>query len=362
MTQLDIGVCAGQVLVAGFPAGEPPADLLGLAGQGALGGFILFKRNLGAPEEVARQNARLIAACPPDLPPWIALDQEGGRVARLGPPVLRLPPMRVLGDLGDTGLTERAGELLGRQLRLLGFNLDFAPVLDVDTNPDNPVIGDRSFGRDPERVIVQARAFAAGLARAGIAACGKHFPGHGDTAQDSHLQLPRWPHDMARLRSVELRPFAALVRELPCLMSAHVVFDAIDAGVPATLSRAALTQLLRRELGYRGVLWSDDLEMKAIADHYGIADAAVRAIEAGCDSVLVCASPHHAVAAQQAIAARARRDTAFAVRLREAALRSLGARLSRRPAACAPEQAAALLSAEHPEALEAQLAPAVARA
>jgi beta-N-acetylhexosaminidase len=346
---------AGQLIVAGFPAGEPPLELLGLAAQGELGGFILFRRNLGQPEEVAALTARLAASTPHDLPAFLGVDQEGGRVARLGPPVLRLPPMRVLGDIDDIALTEQAAALLGRQLRTLGFNLDFAPVLDVDTNPTNPVIGDRSFGREPARVVAHAGAFARGLASAGVIACGKHFPGHGDTLEDSHFALPRLSHALERLRSVELAPFSELAATLPTLMTAHVVFDAIDPGVPATLSHAAITQLLREQLGYRGLVWSDDLEMKAIADRYGIGEAAVRAIEAGCDAVLVCHEVAHVLEAHAALCARANENAAFAARVRDSAARSLALRRAHRATATPPDEVRARLEAEDPARIEAQI-------
>src|SRR5207237_801200 len=149
------------------------------------------------------------------------------------------------------------------ELAVLGFDLDFAPVLDVHTNPANPIIGDRAFATTPEGVIALAGAFARGLASAGVLGCGKHFPGHGDTTVDSHLALPRIDHDLARLRAVELAPFAAL-GGLPLIMTAHVVFAALDESAPATLSKAVIEGLLRGELGYRGLVLSDDLEMKAI--------------------------------------------------------------------------------------------------
>lgn len=358
MVNLSTNQVAGQLIVAGFGAGDPPEALMALAARGELGGFILFRRNLGSLAEVAGLTARLAASTPHDLPPFLGVDQEGGRVARLGSLVLRLPPMRVLGDLNDPALTEAAAALLGRQLAALGFNLDFAPVLDVDTNPANPVIGDRSFGREPERVIAHARAFARGLASAGVVACGKHFPGHGDTHEDSHFALPRLSHDLARLRAVELRPFAELAAELPALMTAHVVFDAIDPTVPATLSRNAVTALLRQELGYEGLVWSDDLEMKAISERYGIGEAAVRAIDAGCDSVLVCAELAHVLQAHAALCARAATDAEFLARARVSAGRSLALRRSHRARPRAPQEIEACLRAEHPERIEAQIAAA----
>jgi beta-N-acetylhexosaminidase len=355
MSSNSIRVAAGQVLVAGFPAQGPGDPLVALARAGALGGFILFRRNLGGPREIAELTGRLRSLAGAGPLPWIAIDQEGGRVARLRAPVLTLPPARRLGDLDDLALTEELAVELGRQLGWLGFNLDFAPVLDVDTNPDNPVIGDRSYGRDVPRVIRHARAFARGLAASGITACGKHFPGHGDTLLDSHLALPRLTRDEARLREVELAPFAALAGELPCIMTAHVVFDAWDPGVPATLSRAVVSGLLRDELGFRGVIWSDDLEMNAIASGYGMDDAACRAIDAGCDALLICSRADYIEQAYGGLVRRAERDSVFAARLVEAAGRSIAARTSLPAMALAPEAAEAAFAATPSALLEARL-------
>ena len=326
MSQLGIAHSAGQVLVVGFGSTGPTPRLCELARSGQVGGFVLFRRNLGSPQEVLAQNVRLRSLAPSELPLWIAVDQEGGRVARLGPPVLKLPPMRSLGQLDDLALTREAACSLGQQLAILGFNLDFAPVLDVDTNPGNPVIGDRSFSREPEDVIQHARAFAAGLAEAGIASCGKHFPGHGDTHLDSHLALPALDHPMERLTRVELAPFATLSGELPCVMTAHVVFRSIDPVHPATLSRAVVTGLLRDQLGFSGIIFSDDLEMKAVSETYGVAQAACMAIDAGCDQVLICEHEELTFEAHAALVARAEREPAFAARLEHAAQRAIAAR------------------------------------
>lgn len=309
---------AGSVLMVGFAGRTLSPSVRAWLSADALAGVILFKRNLGTLDEVAALGREVAAASPQAL---VAIDQEGGRVARLGPPVVKLPPARRFGEIDDPALTERAGALLGAQLRALGIHVDFAPVLDVDTNPANPIIGDRAFGRTPEAVIRHAGAFARGLASAGVIACGKHFPGHGDTDLDSHLALPRVPHDRARLTQVELAPFRALAAELPTLMTAHVVFDAIDRTLPATLCRDVIEGVLRRELGYRGVIVSDDLEMRAVRDHWGVADAAVRAIDAGCDLLLVCEHEENVLAAKTALHARATKDAAFAERLRIAAER-----------------------------------------
>jgi beta-N-acetylhexosaminidase len=312
---------AGRVLIVGMPGRVLPPSLMALARKAALGGVILFKRNLGGLDENIATIDALYDAWPNGRAPLVAIDQEGGRVARLGAPFVKLPPMRVLGEIDDIDLTRRAAHVLGLQLRALGIGLDFAPVLDVDTNPANPVIGDRSFGRDPEVVIRHALAFARGLGEAGVLSCGKHFPGHGDTELDSHLALPRIAHDRERLERVELAPFRAACGELPSIMTAHVIFDAIDPGVPATLSRRAIHGCLRAEIGYDGVIISDDLEMKAVADHWGVAESAVRAIDAGCDALLVCTDPNHVSAAHQALAGRADSEPMFAARLAEAAAR-----------------------------------------
>jgi beta-N-acetylhexosaminidase len=217
-------------------------------------------------------------------------------------------------------LAERVGRAIGAEVAAAGFDVDFAPVLDVHTNEANPVIGDRSFAREPEAVVALAGRFAAGLAAAGVIACGKHFPGHGDTHLDSHLALPRVDHPIERLRRVELAPFAQL-SALPTLMTAHVVFSAVDPELPATLSRKVLTDLLRGELGYRGVIVSDDLEMKAIADHYGVEDAVVRGLVAGCDVFLLCHDASLQRRAYTALLAAAAQDPAVRARVTESAAR-----------------------------------------
>jgi beta-N-acetylhexosaminidase len=290
--------CA-RLFVVGFPGTSPDGPLEQLLDDG-VAGVILFKRNV----ESAAQLAALVRALKTRAgrPVLASVDQEGGRVARLrGAPFTALPPMREFGRRADAALATRVGRLLAYEVRSLGFDVDFAPVLDVDTNPANPVIGDRSFSRDPHEVARLGVALAQGLEAGGVASCGKHFPGHGDTAKDSHLDLPSLPHSLERLREVELVPFAAAARAgLASLMTAHVIFDALDPGVPATMSAKVLDQLLRRELGYEGVVVSDDLEMKAIADHFSIDRAAVEGLRAGVDLFLVC---HHADVQRGAIEA-----------------------------------------------------------
>ncbi|HSP18468.1 MAG TPA: beta-N-acetylhexosaminidase, partial [Myxococcaceae bacterium] len=289
-------------------------DLGGLIDAGVLGA-ILFARNVGSAAETATLVRGLKSRAGRRFP--VSVDQEGGRVARLrGPPYAALPPMRTLGRGGQAETARRVGQLLAFELRATGFDWDFAPVLDVDSNPANPVIGDRSFGADPVEVAALGVALGEGLERGGVASCGKHFPGHGDTLQDSHLTLPVLQHGLERMESVELVPFTAYARAgLASVMTAHVRFPALGEDVPATLSRGAMTGLLRTRLGFDGVAVSDDLEMKAIADP---STAAVEAVRAGVDVLLVC---HHAAVQHRvldALADAVRRGHISTERLRQA--------------------------------------------
>lgn len=278
----------GQLLFAGFEGTTLPADLAALLAHGRVGGVVLFSRNVESPTQLHALIDQIMEVSPDDLPPLLAIDQEGGRVQRLRDPWTQWPPMRRLGDRDEPEDTRAFAQALARELVQLGIFADFAPVVDVDTNPANPVIGDRSFGREAARVARHAVPVIEGLQAEGVAACAKHFPGHGDTDVDSHLGLPRLPHDLDRLREVELAPFAAAVRAgVASIMSAHVVFTAIDARRPATLSPDVMA-LLREELGYDGVVFSDDLEMKAVADHYRPEQMVQGALEAGIDALLVC--------------------------------------------------------------------------
>jgi len=348
---------AGAVLVGGYPKLEVEPRVARALMDGTLGGVTLFRRNVESPEQVRATLASLSAGCRADAPPLFAIDQEGGRVARLHAPFLELPPMRRLGARQDLTLTRDVGRVLGQQLAAVGVTMDFAPVLDVDTNPDNPVIGDRSFAREPEQVAKQAIAFAQGLMSGGCLACGKHFPGHGDTDVDSHLALPSLSHDLERLRRVELLPFREAAQVMPALMTAHVVFSALDDTRPATLSPRVLTELLRGELGYQGVIISDDLEMKAVSRRWTIPESAQLAIEAGADILLICSDVDALFETRDALAQAATESPAFEGRLRSAAQRSLSMRLTR-PSRPLPDAEAlrALLASEDARRIERALA------
>ena len=307
---------------------ETQADAL--TDEFAVGGVILMGRNIGTPDETAAQITQMQArARTLGLPPlFVATDQEGGRVQRLGPPRYPArPTAREIGQSEDAeGRARTEAASLGRELKRLGFNWDFAPVLDVDNNPDNPVIGDRSYSPDPEQVAALGVQAVRGLQEdAGILACGKHFPGHGDTDTDSHLALPRIPHSRARLEAVEMVPFrAAIDAGLGAVMTSHILFPAIDPALPATLSPAILTGLLRQQMGFDGLIITDDLEMRGIADHWGAGEAAVLAVEAGADMVLCC----HTYGTQREIAA-ALTEAAASGRIPAARLQESQARIAR---------------------------------
>lgn len=279
-----------RLFSAGFEGTTPSGELLALIDAG-LAGVVLFQRNVESPEQLLQLVSVLKRAAHPRRL-VVSVDQEGGRVARLrGRPWAPVPAMRVLGDAPDAETRVRASAaLIARELRAVGIDLDFAPVLDVDTNPANPVIGDRSFSRDPGLVARLGSIFVEELQRGGVAACGKHFPGHGDTDSDSHLDLPRVSHPRARLDGVEFVPFRAAVGAgVAAVMTAHVVCEALDPALPATLSPAAI-RVLRDELEFDGVVVSDDLEMRAVADRWPMGEVAWRALAAGCDHLLVCRS------------------------------------------------------------------------
>lgn len=338
----DFDRLAGAVIVGGFDGSSAPDELLSRLSDGRVAGVTLFKRNVESPVQVARLVRSLIDATDRGgrSAPLVSIDQEGGRVARLRAPIIELPPMRALGAHGDVSLTRRALSVLATQLAALGCTTDFAPVADVDSNPDNPVIGDRSFSRDAHVCAAHVVAAIEGLRAHGVLSCAKHFPGHGDTELDSHLALPTLRHDRARIDAIELVPFrAAFASDVASVMTAHVVFEGVERELPATLSKKIVTDLLRGELGFKGVCFSDDLHMKAVADRYGLEESAVRSIEAGCDSLLICSDLDSHERARVALANRARSNSEFATRLSEAGERLRAMRERGRPSPITDERA-----------------------
>jgi len=266
-----------RCLLPGFIGTEAPEWVLRRAAEG-LGGVCLYARNITSPQQLARLCEQLHAENPGLI---ISIDEEGGDVTRLEAATgSSYPGNLALGAAGDVDLTRSVARAIGTELARAGVDLDLAPDADVNSNPSNPVIGVRSFGSEPGAVAAQTAAWVDGLQSAGVAACVKHFPGHGDTSVDSHLALPVVGSDP---RAGALQPFeAAIAAGVQAVMSAHIVVPSLDR-VPATVSPAIMTGLLREELGFRGLAVTDGLEMKAIAD---ISEGAVQALAAGCD--LLC--------------------------------------------------------------------------
>ncbi|MFJ7965066.1 glycoside hydrolase family 3 protein [Streptomyces sp. NPDC096324] len=273
------------VLQPGFTGTTAPDWLLRRLGEG-LASVGLFGRNIASPEQLAALTAQLRAERDDVL---VAIDEEGGDVTRLEVRTgSSFPGNHALGAVDDVVLTEEVARELGRRLAACGVNLNWAPSADVNSNPANPVIGVRSFGADTGLVARHTAAYVTGLQAAGVAACTKHFPGHGDTAVDSHHALPRIDADLSVLHSRELVPFrAAIAAGSRAVMSAHILVPALDPDRPATLSRRILTGLLREELGYDGLIVTDGMEMQAIAATYGIERGSVLAIAAGADAICV---------------------------------------------------------------------------
>ncbi len=290
MPEGNLASLAAAVLQPGFVGTDPPPWVRRWLGEG-LGAVVLFARNVVDPEQVAALTAALRAERPDVI---VAIDEEAGDVTRIeSRHGSSRPGNLALGAVDDPELTEEVARDLGAELAALGVTLDYAPDADVNSNPDNPVIGVRAFGADPALVARHTAAWVRGLQAGGVAACAKHFPGHGDTRVDSHHDLPRISGDRARLDAVELAPFrAAVAAGAQAVMTGHLLVPALDPRLPATLSRRILTGLLRDELGFAGVVVTDAVEMRAVADRYGFTGAAVRALAAGADAI--CVGGEHA--------------------------------------------------------------------
>ena len=284
------------MLVIGFDGLTLPDSTRRLLDRPWVSGVILFRRNVEDLSQV-EELTHAIEAHRHGL--LICVDQEGGPVRRLRDGFPDVGPMR---DIPDTPAAYEAGKTLGRGLRRLGFNVNFAPVLDVDSNPANPVIGQRSFSSDPNEVAARGIALHLGLESEGVISCGKHFPGHGDTDLDSHLALPVLDFDRERLDSLELVPFrAAIEAGFPMLMTAHISLPRLDPDWPATLSPILIDELLRTELGFSGVVVSDDLEMAAVAERYSPETMIRQGVHAGVDLFLMCHDLQKQQAALRAI-------------------------------------------------------------
>ena len=278
-----------RLFLGGLPGPVLDGDTRRLYADVPLAGVTLFRQNAGDPASM-RALTRDLHGLDAELPPLVAIDHEGGRVHRLAPPFTHFPPAATVAAHGPS-IVRAVATAMARELAAIEIDLTFAPVLDVASNRANPIIGDRAYGTTPDAAASGALAAFRATRAVGLLACGKHFPGHGDTATDSHLELPVVDRNRRTLNAIEIAPFRrAVAAHIPMLMTAHVRYPALDPTLPATLSPVLLTQLLRGRLGFRGVIASDDLEMRAIADQWSAGEAAIRALVAGCDLVHFC---HH---------------------------------------------------------------------
>jgi len=292
LENMSLAEKVGQLFQVGFHSKIADEKIIDLIENYHIGGIIYFSRNIQSEEQTAELSndlQQLALNSGSKIPLFIATDQEGGIVNRLAGTV-DFPGNNELGAANDQESTQKIAELTAAELINSGINVNLAPVLDVNNNPNNPVIGDRSFGEDPGLVAEMGTVYIEALQSAGVAATAKHFPGHGDTAVDSHYELPIIEHQRSRLDQIELYPFKRAIEVgVEIIMTAHIYFPAIEKrkGVPATLSKAVLTDLLRGELNYNGLIITDCMEMKAIVNSFGTVEGVLRTIEAGSDLVLV---------------------------------------------------------------------------
>lgn len=289
LEQLSTAEKIGQLVLVGVEGTEPDDTARRFIESYHVGGFIFYKNNIdNAKQAVGFLNKLKAMNEGNQVPLLLSVDEEGGRVTRMPQEFQALPSARVIGDAGSTGLASGLGGVIGRELSGFGLNMDFAPVLDINSNPDNPVIGNRSFGSEAGIVSEMGLAMLQGIRQEGVIPVVKHFPGHGDTSVDSHLGLPVVEQELERLRQLELIPFARAIEDgADVVMVAHLLMPKLDPEQPASFSKAVITDVLRGELGFEGVVITDDMTMGAIVKHYDIGEAAVKFIQAGGNIVMV---------------------------------------------------------------------------
>ncbi|MDD4565040.1 MAG: beta-N-acetylhexosaminidase [Eubacteriales bacterium] len=297
----------GQLVMAGVDGYETDVNSKQLLQDYHVGGFVFLKKNV----KDAQQMLNLVNALKETngmnrIPLFLALDEEGGRVSRMPSEFKKIPSSQQIGAQNNGELAKRAGGILGKEVKAFGMNVNFAPVLDIFSNPENTVIGDRAFGAHPELVSKLGIQVMKGIQEQKIISVVKHFPGHGDTLVDSHEDLPRVYYDLERLKSFELIPFSqAIANNADAIMLAHILLPKIDPDYPATFSEALINGVIRKGMNYDGVVITDDMTMGAIAENYDIGEAAVKSIRSGSDIVLVCNDFDKEVAVLKAIHAAA---------------------------------------------------------
>ncbi|MFZ7946012.1 beta-N-acetylhexosaminidase [Neobacillus sp. 19] len=278
----------GQMILAGISETRMDTNAKKLISQFHVGGIIFYKNNFETPEQTVQLVNQLKAGNVSSLPLFLGVDQEGGRVTRLPGGLVNFPPNKQIGQVNNPEFSYKVGTLIGHELREFGLNLDFAPVLDINSNPNNPVIGDRSFGNNSEIVSKLGIQTMKGIQSQDVIPTIKHFPGHGDTSVDSHLELPVVNKSLKQLKELELIPFErAIDHGADVVMVAHILLPELDKTNPASMSKAVMTDLLRKQLSFKGVIITDDMTMGAITEHFDIGKAAVESVKAGSDIILV---------------------------------------------------------------------------
>lgn len=279
----------GQLIIGGFNGYTVDSNTKKLIKENHLGGFILFQRNVENPNQLLELTNTLKSLNKENMAPlFISTDEEGGNVTRMPKEIKKLPSNSYIGKINNEDFSYNIGKTLGKELNAFGINIDYAPVLDINSNPNNPVIGIRSFGNNKDIVTRLGTRTMEGIKSQNVIPVVKHFPGHGDTSVDSHMGLPIVNHDLKRLTDFELVPFkSAIDKGADAVMVAHILIPKLDPKYPATLSYNIITDLLRKDLGFDGVVITDDMTMGAIIKNYNIGDAAVKSINAGADIILV---------------------------------------------------------------------------
>jgi beta-N-acetylhexosaminidase len=283
----------GQMLMIGFHGTTLSDELKEMILEFGIGGVIIFSRNIESREQIKElcYSLQRFSVQNNEIPLFISIDQEGGRVFRLKPPFRQYPSSAELGRIGSEAIVNSNALAMADELVELGINMNMAPVLDVNTNTENPIIGDRSFSPDPDVVSRLGACVITAFHEKGIIAVGKHFPGHGDTSSDSHIELPVVNHSLKRLEEIEFKPFIhAFKTGLRVVMTAHVLYPELDPDYSATMSDSIINGTLREKQGFDGIVITDDMEMKAISNRYTIEDAGILSIHAGADILLICHS------------------------------------------------------------------------
>ena len=316
-------------MIGGFEGTEIGDQATRLVQEYQVGGLILYGRNIAGAGQLVTLTNGLKALNGDGIPLFLSIDQEGGGVDRMPPEVRRTPGAYCVGQTGSVPAAQSYGDVLAAECAAFGLNLDFAPVLDVWSNPGNTVIGQRAFSADARTVAGLGPAAARRMMDQGIIPAVKHFPGHGDTVVDSHVGLPVVDKSLEELEKTELIPFRAAIQsagtdgQVPAVMVAHILLTQLDPERPASLSPAVVTGLLREELGFAGAVLTDDLTMGAVTQSYGLGEAAVLAVEAGCDILLVCHGPDSVPAVRTALLEAAASGRITAERLDESVYRIL---------------------------------------